>query len=116
MSDVERFTSLTGQWQDTIADEATTTTAFAEYRPKEPSHFDRMSYVSDLVETLKEVRDQLVAEAPTAYNKRIILIDLYTGDRPADPDDLEGAALTILKATHHVEGGAVEKLRKLLWD
>jgi hypothetical protein len=85
--------------------------------PNEPMHFvvyDRTSYISDLLDTFKQVHTQLTHAGPNEYKGLIILLGSYAEARDADPDDLDGAARAVLHGTRHVSGGAIEKLRILM--
>jgi hypothetical protein len=103
-----------GRFQDVVQADDTVVSTFFATDPEQGPRYDRTSYVSNLLATFKEVRLQLAADRPVAYNDTIILLDLYAAERRANPDELEGAALAVLSGTRHVRGGAIEKLRKLL--
>ena len=103
-----------GHWQDVVqADDSVVSTFFAN-DPEQGPHYDRTSYISDLIGTLKDVRRQLANNDPVARNSLIILIESYTADRPFTSEELDRVARTILIGTRQINGGAIETLRKLL--
>src|ERR1700761_8142844 len=118
MSDVERAAAAPespGHWHDTVQKDGSITSTFIAYRPKEPPRFDAVSHIAELKDILRDVRAELSAAGPVAFNSLIMLIDGYTNEgKLTTEDDLDGAARAVLAGAQHVEGGALTELRDLL--